>query len=116
MRSTGDCDTGSDMTDDTSTQADEAPLVRDVLPRLAEGLERELLRLDEADLAKQVNYLRVRRPCSCDDDFCQSFYTEDHESGTPFGADHRTVPLFPDSVMVNLDVVEGRLVFVEIII
>jgi hypothetical protein len=92
------------------------PLVRDVLPRLTVGVRQELLSLGEVELASQVDGLRVREPCRCRDDFCQSFYTEPHAQGTPYGPGHRTVPLLPDGVMVNLDVVEERIVHVEIIV
>lgn len=92
------------------------PLVRDVLPRLAVGITQELMSLGEVELAAQVDDLRVREPCRCNDDFCQSFYTETHAQGTLYGPDHRTVPLLPDGVMVNLDVVEERIVHVEIIV
>ena len=92
------------------------PLVRDVLPRLALGIREELLGLGEVELASQVDGLRERQPCRCHDDFCQSFSTEPHEPGTPNGADHRTVPLLPDGVMVNLDVVEERILYVEVIV
>lgn len=101
------------MNDDESTRA---PLVSDVLPRLAQALDRELRDEGEVGLAEQVPSLRILVPCSCNDEFCQSFYTEPHEPGTAYGPDHRTVPLAPDSVMVNLDVVGGRIVYVEIIV
>jgi hypothetical protein len=104
------------MSEDAPNKSAEAPLVREVLPRLALGLKRELLELGEHDLADQVDDLRVGQPCSCGDDFCQSFNTGDREPGSPYGPDHRTVPLLPDSVMVNLDVVGGRIVYVEIIV
>jgi hypothetical protein len=94
----------------------DAPLVDEVLPRLASVLREELLRDGELDLAAQVSSLRVQQPCRCKDDFCQSFYTVDHEPGAPFGADLRTVPLLAEEAMVNVDVVDGRIVQVEIIL
>lgn len=104
------------MLRDSETADNTEPLVRDVLPRLARGLSRELHELGEDALAAQVNGLRIRQPCGCFDEFCQSFYTEDHRPGTPYESEHRTVPLLPEDVMVNLDVVDGRIVYVEIIV
>jgi hypothetical protein len=106
----------AEMVKDSPTADDAAPLVRDVLPRLARGISQELLELGETALAAQVHDLRVRQPCPCPDKFCQSFYTENHTAGTPYGGDHRTVPLLPEGVMVNLDVVGGQIVHVEIIV
>jgi hypothetical protein len=94
----------------------EPPLVEDVLPRLAAVLREELLREGEPELSAQVGFLRVVQPCRCQDDFCQSFYTDDHEPGTSWGADHRTVPLRPEEAMVNVDVADGEIVQIEIIL
>ena len=91
-------------------------MVRDVLPRLAYGLSTELCARSEDALAAQVDDLRVHAPCPCPDNFCQSFHTEYHLPGTPWEGVHRTVPLLPEGEMVNLDVVDGRIVYVEIIV
>ncbi|MDQ8703945.1 hypothetical protein RCO28_15790 [Streptomyces sp. LHD-70] len=45
----------------------------------------------------------------------QSIRTSDHPAGQPFGAGHRCVPLLPEQGMLTLDVVHGRIVYVEII-
>src|SRR4051794_9482109 len=96
---------------------EQAPLVVDVLPRLAQELLRELTAQGEHDLAAQISELRVVAPCPCKDTFCQSFYTADHTPGHRYeGDDHRTIPLLPDGEMVNLDVVDGKIVHVEIIL
>ena len=93
-----------------------APLVADVLPRLAQEMIHELVALGETDLAGQISGLRVETPCSCGDDFCQSFSTGGHTAGKRYEGDHRTVPLLPDGVMVNVDVAEGVIVYVEILL
>jgi hypothetical protein len=92
---------------------DAAPSVRDVLPRLARGISQELHGLGD-ELAAQVDGRRVRGPCACDDELCQSFCTEFHPPGTRYEGEHRTVPLHPEDVMVNLDVVDGRIVYMEL--
>jgi hypothetical protein len=81
-------ETSLQMVSDPNPADDAAPSVRDVLPRLARGISQELHELGEDELAAQVDGLRVRRPCPCDDGFCQSFYTEDHPLCTRFGGEH----------------------------
>jgi len=87
-----------------------------VLPEFAAELERLLAAAERPDLAAQVQTLRVTGGDRCGDDFCQSFYTD-----APPGGDwqsegqHETVPLDPDSGMVILDVIGGRIRFVEVL-
>ena len=95
---------------------EQAPLVVDVLSRLAQAVTRCLREEGEDELAEQIPTLRVLAPCPCKDDFCQSFYTAPHKPGERYDGDHRTVPLLPDGEMVNLDVVEGRIVHIEIVL
>ena len=59
---------------------------------------------------------KFTQPCPCQDDFRQSFYTVAHEPGTPFGLGHRTIPLLAEEAMVNVDVVDGHIMQVEIIL
>lgn len=56
-------------------------------------------------------------PCSCTDDFCQSFYTAPKPDGA-YGPGHRNVPLFNNrdhDGMIVLDVLHGRIMFVEVL-
>ncbi|WP_327262371.1 hypothetical protein OG444_13270 [Streptomyces sp. NBC_01232] len=96
-------------------QDDAAPLVRDVLPVLAAELVRLLEEEGERELAICAHDLRIVADCGCGDDFCQSFRTEPHPPGTPFGPGHRNVPLLPDRGYLILDVVHGRIMFVEVL-
>jgi len=50
-------------------------LVRDVLPGLADELERSLKELGRPELAGQVGSLRIRAVCPCEVEGCGSFYT-----------------------------------------
>ncbi|MFM9370000.1 hypothetical protein [Streptomyces sp. Da 82-17] len=93
----------------------EPPLVRDVFPELVDELTRLLDEEGERDLSVVVHDIRLFGPCGCGDDFCQSFRTSDHPPGTPYGPRHRCVPLLPERGMLNLDVVAGRIVYVEVI-
>ncbi|WP_405440718.1 hypothetical protein OG373_26330 [Streptomyces avidinii] len=91
-----------------------APLVRDVLPALAAELVRLLEEEGERELAICANDLRIVADCGCGDDFCQSFYTERRPTG-PYGPGHRNVPLSADRGYLILDVVHGRIMFVEVL-
>ncbi|MET8976892.1 hypothetical protein ABZX85_14855 [Streptomyces sp. NPDC004539] len=94
---------------------DEAPLLRDLRPALCA----ELIELLEAEgeywLAVCAWDLRVVGECGCGGDFCQSLRTEDLPPDVPFGPGHRCVPLDPEEGMVILDVVDGRIVYVEVL-
>ncbi|MFI8340152.1 hypothetical protein ACIF8W_08735 [Streptomyces sp. NPDC085639] len=91
-----------------------APLVRDALPALAAELVRLLEEEGERELSICAHDLRIIEDCGCGDDFCQSFYTERRPTG-PYGPGHRNVPLFADRGYLILDVVHGRIMFVEVL-
>lgn len=90
------------------------PLLCEVYPDLCWELTR-LLEADELpSLAAAVRDLRIVAPCGCGDDFCQSFYTGPKPDGA-YGPGHRNVPLFPPVGMLVLDVVDDRILFVEVL-
>ncbi|MFE6907957.1 hypothetical protein [Streptomyces erythrochromogenes] len=97
------------------TQDQDAPLVRDVFPDLTAELVRLLEEEGERDLAICAHDLRLVAECDCGDDFCQSLHTHDHPPGQPYGPGHRMVCLLPERGLLNLDVVDRRIVYVEII-
>lgn len=91
------------------------PLLRHVLPDLIAELIALLEAEGERELAVCAWDLRFFGECGCNDDFCQSIRTADHPQGQPYGAGHRCVPLVPAKGMLNLDVVHGRIMYVEIL-
>ncbi|MEV6675268.1 hypothetical protein AB0N09_00115 [Streptomyces erythrochromogenes] len=93
----------------------DAPLVRDVFPDLTAELVRLLEEEGERDLAICAHDLRLVAECDCGDDFCQSLRTHDHPPGRPYGPGHRMVCLLPERGLLNLDVVDRRIVYIEII-
>ncbi|MET9692119.1 hypothetical protein ABZY81_27160 [Streptomyces sp. NPDC006514] len=93
----------------------DGPLVRDVFPDLTAQLVRLLEDEGEPWLALCAYDLRLLAECGCGDDFCQSFLTHRHPPGTPYGPGHRMVALDPGNGFLNLDVVEGRIVYVELV-
>ncbi|MGW1635805.1 hypothetical protein [Streptomyces lavendulae] len=93
----------------------EAPLVREALPALTAELVRLLEEEGERDLALCAHDLRLVAACGCGDDFCQSIRTGTHVPGTPYGPGVRSVHLLPERGMLNLDVLHGRIEYVEIL-
>lgn len=89
------------------------PLV-DVLPEFAAEIA-EVLRLEDgADLAGQLRGLSITAVCGCGDDYCASFYTGPRPDG-PWGPQHTNVTPETATGMVILDVVDGRIRYVEVL-
>ncbi|MFE5049996.1 hypothetical protein ACFRAI_27170 [Streptomyces sp. NPDC056637] len=91
------------------------PLIRDVFPDLIAELTALLEDEGERELAICAWDLRLVDECGCGDDFCQSIRTADHPQGQPYGPGHRCVPLLPSKGMLILDVVDGRIMYIEIL-
>lgn len=84
-------------------------------PVLASEIRDALLSEGEGTLADHVDALLVTSRCECGDTFCQSFYTERKPDGA-YGPGHRSVPLRPPhSWTLILDVVDDRIVHVEVL-
>ncbi|GAA1677222.1 hypothetical protein GCM10009830_25170 [Glycomyces endophyticus] len=94
---------------------DEGPLLREVYPDLVEELVRLLEGEGERYLSITVRDLRIVAECGCRDDYCQSVRTAPHPAGQPYGPGHRNVLLDPDEGMLVLDVLDERIVYVEIL-
>ncbi|MFD4655826.1 hypothetical protein ACFWP2_09345 [Kitasatospora sp. NPDC058444] len=99
----------------TAPQPPNHPLVREAFPELAAELVELLEQEDERELAATVRSLPLVAECGCGDDFCQSFRTAPHPPGQPFGPGHRCVTLSPADGMLVLDVVDGRIMYVEVL-
>lgn len=89
--------------------------MREVYPELVAELARLLEAEGERHLAICAHDLRLVAPCGCKDDFCQSIRTAEHPEGTPYGPGHRNVILDPEEGMLILDVVDERIVYVEVL-
>lgn len=94
---------------------EDAPFVRDAFPDLVAELIPLLEVAGETELALRVRDVRLVAMCGCGDGFCQSIRTEDHPEGQPYGEGHRNVSLLPDEGMLVLDVVDGRIVYIEVL-
>ncbi|MEV0666490.1 hypothetical protein ACIBI3_20635 [Actinomadura luteofluorescens] len=91
------------------------PLIRDVFPDLIAELTALLEAEGERELAICVWDLRLVDECGCGEDSCQSIRTADHPQGRPYGPGHRCVPLSPSKGMLVLDVVDSRIMYIEIL-
>lgn len=89
-------------------------LLREVLPELAEELAIQFKGEDEPQLAEQVTSLQIVDRCRCGDDFCATFYTAPKPRGA-YGEGHETIPLKTENGYLNVDVVSGRIVCVEVL-
>ncbi len=87
---------------------------RDIAPEFAEELAALLLAEGEPALAEQVLAAEVVARCHCGDDFCASFYTAAPPAGS-YGPRLENLPLDPKAGMAILDVVDGRLMKVEVL-
>lgn len=94
--------------------ANKERLLTEILPEFSAEVTHLLEQSGERELAEQVGSIRVVEKCSCDDDFCASFYTQPKPSGA-YGPNHRNVTLRPKSGDIILDVVDDQICFVEVL-
>jgi hypothetical protein len=90
------------------------PLVQEVLPELAEELRILLEEDSQPQLASQVSSIRIVDRCRCGDDFCATFYTAPKPKGA-WGPGHETIALECGDGYLNIDVLDGRIVEVEVL-
>lgn len=85
-------------------------LLVDILRGLALEIQECLTTQGYVELASQVSQLLFVERCTCRDQFCASFYTR-HAGG----GHEKTIQLAPNRGMINLDICEGQIVYVEIL-
>jgi hypothetical protein len=91
-------------------------LMNEVLPGFSRELFDALTTDGEASLAAQIRSLRIVKPCRCSDAFCSSFYTGPGPKGSwPDEGEHSNVIPTMAHGMVILDVVDGKIRYVEIL-
>lgn len=100
----------------------DAPRLVERWPELASQVRSALIRDDETELATEIDALRVLTMCDCDEDFCQSFYTEPPPDGAYPLDRHRNWYRDNDEDdelgwegFLILDVVDERIAFVEVL-
>jgi hypothetical protein len=89
-------------------------LLIESLPELSRELTDLLITAREPGLAAQIGDLEIVARCSCSDEFCASFYTAPKPVGS-YGPKHRNIELGPAKGMIILDLVDDRIVHVEVL-
>jgi hypothetical protein len=89
-------------------------LLIESLPEFSRELAELLITAREPDIAVQINELEIVARCSCSDEFCASFYTAPKPVGS-YGSKHRNLELEPANGMIILDLVDDRIVHVEVL-
>ena len=92
----------------------ERPLLIHILPELANELRNLLIKEGKSHLAEQVSSLQIYDRCRCGDNFCASFYTAPPPKGS-YGESHYNIALEPDEGYFILDIVEEKIVYVEVL-
>ena len=92
----------------------ESPLLRELLPSLAQELWDLLMTHGEPELADQVLDSRIVDRCRCGDDFCATFYVQPKPKGA-YGPNHRNISLESTQGMLVLDVVADRNAAIEVL-
>jgi len=88
--------------------------VRELIPELATELTRLLQAEGHFSLADQVSTIEIVERCRCGDDFCATFYTAPPPRGA-WGLGHETIALDPDEGYLNVDVLNGKIVSIEVL-
>jgi hypothetical protein len=86
------------------------------MPELASELETLLKNEGQPELASQVRELRLVDRCRCGDDFCATLYSRPRPAGSWQSlGQHQNLTLDPDRGMIILDLLDGRIVCVEVL-
>ena len=91
-----------------------AKILREVLPGLAQELEALLRAGNESELAAQISSLEVVDRCRCDSDSCATIYNVPKPKGA-WGPSHRNVVLDTVEGMTVVDVLDEKIVCIEIL-
>lgn len=70
--------------------------------------------MNEQDLVEQIPRLRLVDRCRCGDDFCATLYTAPKPKKA-YGPNHETLPLDASSGQLILDLVDRKIVCIEIL-
>jgi hypothetical protein len=91
------------------------PLLTDVDSEFAEELKQLLVKAGASEFAQLVARLPVVEPCDCDQPDCASFYAVPRfQAGWLWGRGGETIVLAPAQGTVSVDVVDGRILAVEV--
>jgi hypothetical protein len=88
-------------------------LLVESLPELSRELTELLIAAGKPALAAQVDRLEIVAKCSCNDDFCASFYTA--RKSERLAKDRWTLEVQPAEGMILLDLLGDTIVFIEVL-
>lgn len=91
------------------------PLLRSVLPDLAERIEAALRAQGEERIAEQVSALRITGVCSCDEPVCGSFHTATPPLRRWFMRGRQIEVRDDRPGAITVDVVRGEIAYVEVL-
>ncbi len=86
----------------------------EVFPRFSREFRNLVERSGSPALLEQLDQLAVHDRCRCADSFCATFYTAPLPSG-PWPPPHENVDLEADEGYIILDLVDARIVCVEVL-
>lgn len=89
-------------------------LLAESLPEFSLELTELLIAADQRDLAAQVDRLEIVAKCSCNDDFCASFYTA-RKPFERYGEWRPTLEVQPTEGMILLELRGETIVFIEVL-
>jgi len=89
-------------------------LLVESLPEFSRELRELLIAADHPALAAQVDRLEIVVKCSCNDNFCASFYTA-RKPFERYGEWRPSVEVQPAEGMILLDVLGDTIVFIEVL-
>jgi hypothetical protein len=89
-------------------------LLVESLPEFSRELKELLIAAGEPALAAQVDRLEIVAKCSCNDDFCASFYTA-RKPFERYGEWRPTLEVLPAEGMILLELRGDTIVFIEVL-
>jgi hypothetical protein len=89
-------------------------LLVECLPEFSRELTELLIAAGKPALAAQVDRLEIVARCSCNDDFCASFYTA-RRPFERYGESRQSLEVQPAQGMILLDVMGGTIIFIEVL-
>jgi hypothetical protein len=87
------------------------PTLADAAPRFAAELAERLREQGRPELAEQLPGLVIAERCDCGEDFCASFAS----GPEPAASERESVAVEGLDLLVVLDVIDGRIAFVELL-
>jgi hypothetical protein len=86
----------------------------EAFPELSKELQGLLCEEGEGVLSEQVPLLNILDRCRCGDDYCATMYMYKGQRRN-YQPDYRSISLHPKPGMIVLDVIEGKIIAIEVL-